>query len=42
MMGFAMIGYLVVAAALAVGIYWMVTNLTFKSKVKEDSDEEAK
>lgn len=32
MMGFAMIGYLVVAVALGLGIYWMATNLTIKKQ----------
>lgn len=30
MMGFAMIGYVVVAAALGAGVYWIATNITFK------------
>lgn len=29
-MGFAMIGYVVVAAALGAGVYWIATNITFK------------
>lgn len=32
MMGFALVGYIVVGVALAVGIYWMATNLTFKQQ----------
>lgn len=34
MMGFAMVGYLVIAAALAAGIYWIVTNITFKQQTE--------